>query len=141
MAKCDICGSEKLIKADSGYKCSVCGAEYTKEQIEGQGSPAPEAVNTSFLRVSRFGGFDKDDVLSFIDALNWYIFWLEGEKERLSSAPNSAPSPKPDRPTKTTLRTVRFGGFAKQDVIAYADKLSQRISQLESEIKALGGQG
>ena len=141
---CEICGSTKFTDDADGCTCAVCGTHYSAEKIkeiehrQEQNAPAP--VNTSFLRVARFGGFDRDDVLTFIDSLNWYIFYLEGEKARLESGDHSKPAQKTERPSRTTLRTVRFGGFAKNDVINYADELSKKIADLESEIKALKGE-
>ena len=109
---CEICGSTKFTDDADGCTCAVCGTHYSAEKIKEiehrQAQNAPAPVNTSFLRVAR-----------------------------LESGDHSKPAQKIDRPSRTTLRTVRFGGFAKNDVISYADELSKKIADLESEIKAL----
>lgn len=78
------------------------------------------------LRTTKIGGgFVKEDVLEYVNALNEEIEELEKELLR-----KNIPFPSDEIPFK--LKTTIFGlGFVKEDALNYFDNLNERIYVLE----------
>ena len=102
--------------------------DYTDNSLE-------QSESSGFLHTVRMGGFDKQDTINYIDSLNSDIYWLE--HEIAAKKGKASPNTKPRKPTNSKLRTVKLGGFDKQDVLKYIDELNSKIHQLEKELNSL----
>lgn len=100
-------------------------------------------AGTGFLRTVNFGGFDKKDVLAYVDELNTKIYNLEGsisEKDKLlSERPEvSENSPEVYVEGKDKYEAIISENNAKiSELMANNDTLKLQISMQESELEQL----
>lgn len=106
MLKCEICGGSDFIKDIGEFKCRGCGMAYSLEEVKKLmtgGSPVPEPVK------------------------------LQPKQSDVRSESINADVPTSHSTKKYKLRTVKLGGFDKDDVRNYINDLKNHLEWLKNE--------